>query len=302
MLYFGIRYDMILVSGGGPAAVPRRNGGNEGVTMDGVKLTEDVMGLARAAVENAAVLPILADAVEEAGAPALAASLRDPLRHPHQNLMRLMFENWGQGFEGCFLENAATAQREVEAAEARAEGERLKRFRETAFGRCGVVGCVLSHAYLKTRVTRKRPRGSGSKDELARRLADRLDELADRRWTAAKKGQRRPTPKQAAGLLAQVRRAVELANGRCDARTLDAADVVRCAARADATRTHSVDGGRVTANSYKYPWTTTAASATRLPDGTIRVRVSRDGRDDTVTAPARWWVELAAKASDVLNG
>ena len=261
-----------------------------------LKVTEAVAGLAARCLDDRAVLLILADAIQEAGAEEFAAEVRNGLADAN-TLERLAASD----DEFFTAESAARAKLVADRA-ARAEAARLKQFRATAFGGCGVTGCHLSLVALKTRVTRKRPRGSGSKDELARRLADRLDELADRRWARAKKGQRRPTPKQAAELISLVRQAVETANGRCDARTLDVADVVRCAARADATRTHSVDGGRVTAGSYKYPWTTTAATATRMPDGTIRVRVSRDGRGAEVPAPARWWAELAAKGSDVLNG
>jgi len=179
----------------------------------------------------------------------------------------------------------------------------MSKFQQTAFARCGVIGPVDSVTQLEKGITRTRPRGSGSRRELAQRLHDKLTELAQRRWASACKGQRRPTPAQAARFAAEIRDAVSEANGRCTERTLTAQDAIRVARRADRCGTDSMDGGRITTSSYKYRWTTTTVSARRMPDGTVRVRVARTGtagESGTVIAPARWWRDIAL-SSEVLK-
>ena len=173
-------------------------------------------------------------------------------------------------------------------------------FARSCLARCGVVGCRDTKTDLARRITRLRSCGSGSKSQLADRLAEKLDELAARRWSRACKGQRRPTPKQAAGLVTQIADALAAVQGRCRERTLTVQGVINAARAADSNGTAHGDGGKVTTSSYGYRWTTTTVYATRQPDGTVRVTVSRDGKRD-ITAPARWWRDVTT-GNDVLTG
>ncbi len=173
-------------------------------------------------------------------------------------------------------------------------------FARSCLARCGVVGCRDTKTELARRITRLRPRGSGSKSQLADRLAEKLDELAARRWQWACKGQRRPTVKQVAGLAADITAALAAVQGRCRERTLTVQDVIRTARIADSNGAARDDGGKVTASSYGYRWTTTTVYATRQPDGTVRVAVSRDGKRE-ITAPARWWRDVTTD-STILQG
>jgi hypothetical protein len=50
----------------------------------------------------------------------------------------------------------------------------------------------------------------------------------------------------------------------------------------------------VTANSYGYRWTTTTATAERLPGGMIRVVVDRSGRREVIAPAKHWTAALAA--------
>lgn len=153
----------------------------------------------------------------------------------------------------------------------------------------GVGGCQLPTSDLEKYITRRRPRGSGSRRQLAEKLRDALDRRSHSSWLRLCKGQRRPTASQILVMEASIRLALEHVNARCRTRTLDRLDVIRCGYAAHLSGRSSVDGGRVTANSYKYRWTTTRAVAFRKADGDVRVVISRDGRERAVDAPGTWW-------------
>jgi hypothetical protein len=156
-----------------------------------------------------------------------------------------------------------------------------------------VTGNPYTLTELQTRITRRRPRGSGGKADLAKRLADRMDALAAKRWAAAKRGQRKPSESQAAEMLAAVEAALETSQKRARERRIGLSDVILAARKADATGTGYVDGGSVTASSYGYSWSTSTACAERLADGTIAVTVRRSA-SVTLTFSARWWAAVAA--------
>ncbi len=259
---------------------------------DQAMLTEQIVGLSLSAAENPAVLPILADAIEEAGSPAFAAEVRNGM------IDRPALDRLAAADAAFFAAESAACQQIADDIAARAESARLTAFRRTAFARCGVTGPKDSVSGLMAGITRKRPKGSGSRRDLAQRLHDRLTELAERRWVRACKGQRRPTPKQAAELVERIESALTV-QSRCKERTLTVQDVIRTARNADADGTAYDDGGKVTAASYKYRWTTTTAGGARQPDGTVRVSVSRSG-SATVTAPAKHWRDVTV-AADVLR-
>lgn len=153
----------------------------------------------------------------------------------------------------------------------------------------GVGGCQLPTSDLEKYVTRRRPRGSGSRRQLAERLRAALDRRSRLSWLRLCKGQRQPTPKQADDLTARLHYALKDVNASCRTRTLGHLDVLRCGYKAHLAGRSRVDGGRVTANSYQYRWTTTLAVASRRPDGSVRVIISRDGRERSVDAPGTWW-------------
>ena len=153
----------------------------------------------------------------------------------------------------------------------------------------GVGGCRLTLSDLTKYITRRRPRGSGSRRKLAERLRAALDRRSRLSWLRLCKGQRQPTAKQADDFMARLRYALKDVNASCRTRTLGPLDVLRCGYAAHLTGRSRVDGGRVTANSYQYRWTTTLAVASRQADGSVRVLVSRDGRQRAVDAPGTWW-------------
>lgn len=255
-------------------------------------LTEHVVGLSLSATENPAVLPILADAIEEAGSPAFADEVRRGLVDANA-LTRL-----AAGDAEFFATESAAREQLVADRLSREESARVTAFRRTAFARCGITGPQDSVSGLMSGITRKRPKGSGSRRELAERLHERLTELASRRWAVACKGQRRPTPKQAAELVRRVEDALAV-QSRHKERKLGVQEVIAVARKASANGTAHADGGKVTASSYKYRWTTTTATASRQADGTVAVRVSRSG-SATVTAPAKHWQDVTT-ANDVLR-
>lgn len=166
----------------------------------------------------------------------------------------------------------------------------------------GVVGPKESLVSLEKRITRTRPKSSGSKRELARRLFDKLTELARRRWAVACNGQRRPTPKQALDLVRRIKEALTV-QGRCKERTLEVQEVISTCRQADHFGTCTQNGGIVTARSYKYRWETTTAYASRQTDGqtdgTIKVRIERMGAR-SVSAPAKHWKDVSA-SEDILR-
>jgi hypothetical protein len=245
-------------------------------------LTENVRKLAQVCKSQPDKLPILADALEEAGCP------DEPTGYGCRGILTALRNG------DCF---SVGLQNVLSFLSKSSEERYAEKFRKTAFARCGVRGCVDSVATLMDGITRKRPRGSGSRRELAQRLADRLNELAARRWERVCKGQRKPTPKQAAEFVERLTDAVDTANGRCKERTIDTFAVIDCGRSANAEGYGSVDGGKVTASSYKYRWTTTEATASRNPDGTITATVFRDGRRSQVTAPAKWWKDVTTSSS-----
>lgn len=227
--------------------------------------TEHVRGLSLACLENPGVQPVLADALDEAGKHDLAATARE-----------------------CRLSNALLQELTKSPDE-----RHVEKFRDTVFVRSGVTGNRWTIAELQNRITRKRPRGSWSKVELAKRLQTMLDERAGRRWAIATKGQRKPTASQEAEFLARIEAGLDAVQSRARERRIDIDDVVRAAAGADWNGVASRDGGKVTCGSYGYSWETTTASATRLPNGTICVTLSRGTRRTEIVAPAKWWRTIA---------
>ena len=236
-------------------------------------INHNVIDIALSVEAGTCPLPILGDALADAGCPdAIVAECMTGTTMP------------------------ALIRAEIDAIKARHDS-----FVRSFFVRSGVTGNIWNRVSLAEKITRRRPRGSGSKQALATRLGEALDKLAERRWVRACKGQRVPSPRQAVELADQIRKALDTANGRCRERLMSVQQIVNLAYRADANGSTTADGGTVTANSYGYSWSTTSASATRQTDGTIRVRISRNGCSDTVTAPAKHWLSITC-GSDVLAG
>ena len=233
--------------------------------------TEDVRGLSTTCLENPYVLPILADALEEAGRLDLAAQARA-----------------GQTPADVLRSFTLTPEQYAEMAEM-AENARIALFRRSLFVQSGITGCPSTLTALQSRITRNRPRGSGSRIDLAKRLRDALDALAARRWKRVTKGQRKATPKQANDLLDQIDAALTSVQGRAKERKIDRADVLLTAIKADTVDGASCDGGKITCNSYGYRWETTTVAARREADGTVLVSIWRSGNPVVISAPAKWW-------------
>ena len=174
-----------------------------------------------------------------------------------------------------------------------AEDVRREKFRGSLFVKVGVTRCTETLGYLETRITRRRPRGSGSRRELAKRLEQVLNRRANQRWERARKGQRKPTTSQSADMLRQIEDAVAAVNGRCRERVVDADDVIYTVMTAIRNGSGYSDGGTVKASSYGYRWTTTAIRCLRNADGTVTAVISRDGRKRSLTFVAKWWETLA---------
>ncbi len=231
---------------------------------------------------------VFADLLEEAGLPILAANVRGGGHWDH--LLSRFSGDRTDHWAGVTIEEENKLAVEAEAKRIAARNSNC-----LYFGSC-VTGCLNTLEYLGRKITRRRPRGSGSKSELAKRLRDLLNLRADQRWERATKGQRKPSERQAAELHAKVEAAVAEANGRSRERLMDAVGVIRVAVQAITDRFASDNGGEVTANSYGYSWSTTTARAYRLPTGEIQVRVGRDGKNETkITAPAKWWLTVATQ-------
>ena len=184
------------------------------------------------------------------------------------------------------------ARQQAKAAELAAKRAKTARDRVCLFA-AGITGCPYSLKDLAARITRTRPRGSGSKVDLAKRLAAAMDARAAGKWISAKAGQRKPSPKAVAAALAEIDAALDAVQDRARERRIDSAAVVSAARQADETGTGHRDGGTISCGSYGYAWSTTTASAVRLADGTVRVRVGRSGTREIVL-PARVWAALAA--------
>ena len=233
-------------------------------------VSEEARGMAIATTENPHLMPILADALDECGMGDLATLARSE-----------------DGLPKDILKSTSRSPEEVAAQE---EADRVSRFRRSVFSTCGVVGNRFSIAQLEKKITRVRPRGSGSKRELAARLADACDRLALRRWNLACKGQRKATEKQSAELFERIDTAIRQVQGRCKERLIDAAAVIRTAREADLDGDSSRDGGRVTAAAYGYRWETTTVTAGRTQSGSIQVRISRGGSSESIIAKAKVWL------------
>ena len=166
--------------------------------------------------------------------------------------------------------------------------------------KAGVVGNHWSQSSLARGITRQRGKCGTGSPKFAKLLGEKLQQLADKRWARAIKGQRGPTPKQALALVSAVDNALVSTQSRCQARTIDAQTVIVTARDAAAAGRATRDGGKVTCGSYGYAWTTTTASGERQADGAIRVTVCRTG-SVSISAPAKHWESISA-ASDVLAG
>lgn len=255
------------------------------------QMTETMSLLAKGIVADKAYdrLPILADAIEEGG--------RTLDRYESQMLRATDFSMYGvRDRVDEILAMLSTETPETLRAKevAAVEAGRVKAFRDSAFAKCGLRGSVYSVARLMKGITRRRPKGSGSKRELAQRLEDKLNELAARRWARECKGQRKPTPTQLADLTATVAEAVEAAQVRAKERRVDVADVLAVAVKADRTGSGHRDGGTVTASSYGYSWSTSTVTAERMPGGLIRVVINRTTRREVVAPAKHWAVALDA--------
>jgi hypothetical protein len=246
-------------------------------------LTSTVVDLASAIAAERAFdrLPILADALMDAGC---------------DNEQMLAACRAGQAPAGLLAELDTAAQA--------AKRERTDWLRGSVAFRAGLLGgsqWTISH--LATRITRRRPRGSGSKTGLAQRLRDALDARAAKAWAAACKGQRGPTPNQAAQLYREISGALDSVQGRCTQRTIGLDEVI-CAARdAIADGLGDRDGGGV-AKSYGYPAGSSYAAARRQADGSILLRIGRTvngGNAVDVSAPAKHFADITVDSA-VLKG
>lgn len=250
------------------------------------QLTETVQLLAKGIVADKAYdrLPILADAIEEGG--------RTLDRYESQMLRATDFSMYGvrDRVDDILTVLSTETPGTLRAKEvAKADADRLKAFRDSAFAKCGLRGNGYSVKRLMAGITRRRPKGSGSKRDLAQRLEGRLNELATRRWARECKGQRKPTERQLADLMTAVEEAVEAAQVRAQERRISAVDVCIAAVSADNTGGGHRDGGSVTASSYGYSWSTSTVTAERVTGGLVRVVLNRTTRRE-ITAPAKHWV------------
>lgn len=252
-------------------------------------ITETVRNIAKGITESNAFdrNPILADALEEAGC--------------NTEFLRFLRAGYtSQNVTGTIRQIASGHDFSSEwnrlQAEEKATAERQAKAKRDAIClfRIGVTGNPYTQKELQSRITRKRPRGSGSKAELAKRLEAAMDKLANRRWKIAVKGQRKATETQAAEVIAAIESALQSQQGRAKERKIYVAGVIATARKADAKSYAIIDGGGVTANSYGYSWKTTVAYATRNADGTITVSITRSGNPSRVTFPARWWATIGA--------
>lgn len=153
-------------------------------------------------------------------------------------------------------------------------------------------------AELKSRCTRRRPRGQNS--GVAQALRDALQRRTDRAFAIATKGQRTPTACQAAEMVKAIRSARDVAEGRCSQRKVTTSQVIFAARKAAKTGHASDDGGKVTCNSYGHAWSTTTISATRKTDGSVEVVIERSATR-TLKFPAKWWNSVSLHG-DVLAG
>lgn len=169
------------------------------------------------------------------------------------------------------------------------------------FACVGVVGPRWTAQQLRAAIRRPRGRKGPGSAALADRLRERLQALADKRWAAAIKGQRPPTPKQAAAAAKAIMAAVNDAEGRCTSRTVSYHDVVQTARRAAADGSAATDGGRVTCSSYRYRWATTTVAATREPSGVVKVTIRRTCVRE-VTFPAKWWGAISLAYDTLKSG
>lgn len=166
--------------------------------------------------------------------------------------------------------------------------------------KAGIVGNVWSLETLRSGIRRQRGKCGPGSTKFAKILGEKLDELANRRWRRATKGQRVPTVRQASEVVKAIRNALAVQD-RCSARTVSDQQVV-LTARAAASQGKAVsDGGKVTASSYGYSWSTTSVSAIRKPDGTVAVKISRSG-SSTVQFLAKWFESISLERSGVLSG
>ena len=166
---------------------------------------------------------------------------------------------------------------------------------------CGVIGNVYSNQELQARITRKRPKSN--KKELAKKLGDLLNKRANKTFTLACKGQRKPTPKQAISLIQDIENALVKANGKCTARLISTQDVIVTARKAIKNIRSEVNGGSVS-HSYKYPAGSTHAMAVRTTNGQIEVHIGRTyngGGATTIIAPAKFW-QMITVDRHVLQG
>lgn len=236
--------------------------------------------------------PLLADAILDAGGDEWYAKV-----------IRGAAERGIDGNGSEWIRALATLTAEQVAEQIAKNDELLARarFRDTCLSRSsGVVAATPTLTDLAKRITRRRPRGSGSKAELAKRLAERMGERAGRNWSLACKGQRGPSVRQAREMVEAIEAAVEQSQVRVRERIVDAIDVIRSARAADTSGGDFRNGGTVTAQSYKYQWSTTTIGSSRQSDGTVRVTINRTVRRE-LRYSARWWRDVTV-AADVLRG
>lgn len=234
-------------------------------------LTETVKGIA--ATMNVAAAPILADALQDEGCEDW------PL------LRRLRDVDYTEYKRDVFSQLSRAT---VESLEAEVEAGRISKFRSSYFVRCRLMGAADRPInQLRRSITRKRPRGSGSRLQLAKRLQERLNERANRNWERSLKGQRRPTDRQILELFQEIEIQLNRIQLRQRERLLNAGDVLRSAWRASKSGMDSTDGGRITSGSYHYPWATTTVSSYRVVGGHLLVQIVRSGHAQFYI-PGRW--------------
>lgn len=161
-----------------------------------------------------------------------------------------------------------------------------------------VLPVILTKSEAASRCTRKRPGGRNAAGE---KLIQAHQKLADKRWGQATKGQRVPTAKQACEMARYIKQATKAAQAGCTARLIGPQDVILAARDASNHGSASRDGGKVTASSYGYRWSTSKARATRIDTGEVEVNISRTV-SHTIARPGKWWHNISLDTGLLLPG
>jgi|SRR6185437_14216761 len=184
------------------------------------------------------------------------------------------------------------------------QAERVRLAADTFFRRSGLTGgSQFSLAYLgrgPRRASRRRT-PLGSARAYAEALREALDRRAAQRRERAVKGQRRPTPRQAVAIAAEIEAVVQSAQVRARERRITAQAVIQCARVAAAEGEHLVDGGRVTARSYGYRWETTTCRCALDASGVVRAEICRSGTS-SISLPAKHWRSITLDTSTLAGG